>query len=86
MATQAAKNLKKIFSKTPEEEFEPLTFEELKIEENFISFPLPGDNSGHGGFRETSWIFIKTKENKAKNKKHGTESDFSHSMLVIRIA
>ncbi len=60
--SQAAKNLKKSFSEASEEEFEALTFGDLKVGESFIGFPLPGDNSGHGGFKGTSRIFLKTTE------------------------
>jgi len=85
MSSQAAKNLKKTFSEASEEEFEPLTFGELKPGEKFISLPIPGDNSGHGGFRGTSWIFIKTEEKKAKNEKNSTENTCPDSMFVLRI-
>jgi len=83
--SQSTKNLKRTFSEASEEEFEPLTFGELKIGDEFIDFPLPGDNAGHGGFRGGFWIFIKTEEKKAKKKKNGAESSFPLSMLVIRI-
>lgn len=38
---------------------EKLTFEDLKIGDRFIAFPLPGDNSGHGGYKGAHWIFMK---------------------------
>ncbi|KKR45840.1 MAG: hypothetical protein UU22_C0023G0004 [Parcubacteria group bacterium GW2011_GWA2_40_8] len=38
---------------------EKLTFGDLKIGDTFIAFPLPGDNSGHGGYKGAHWIFMK---------------------------
>jgi hypothetical protein len=70
MATETAKKLKTTFSEASEEEFEPLRFGEIKVGESFIGFPLPGDNSGHGGFRGTNFLFIKTTE-KVKEVKPG---------------
>jgi hypothetical protein len=37
----------------------PLTFGELDEEEYFIGFPLDGDDEGHGGFRNGSYVFRK---------------------------
>lgn len=37
----------------------PLTFGELAVGEHFIAFPQDGDDSGHGGYRGTSWVFEK---------------------------
>lgn len=37
----------------------PLTFGELDEEEYFIGFPLDGDDEGHGGFRNGSYVFKK---------------------------
>ena len=41
----------------------PLTFEELKVGDHFISFPTDGDDSGHGGFRKGSYVFAKIEPN-----------------------
>ena len=38
---------------------EPLTFGDLEPGENFISLPLPGDNSGHEGLLSGNWLFKK---------------------------
>jgi len=38
----------------------PLTFGELEIRDYFIDFPIDGDDSGHGGFRNGSYLFKKT--------------------------
>ena len=43
----------------PAESFELMTFGELKDDDMFISMPMPGDNSGHGGFRGPFFIFKK---------------------------
>ncbi|MDP3793008.1 MAG: hypothetical protein Q8Q89_04770 [bacterium] len=40
---------------------EPLTFDDLEAGERFISFPLPGDNSGHGGLLSVAYVFTKIK-------------------------
>jgi len=40
----------------------PLTFGELAVGDCFIGFPIDGDDSGHGGFRETHNLFWKTEE------------------------
>lgn len=102
MASQGAKNLKKMFSEASEDDFEPLTFGELMVSQKFIFLPFPGDNSGHGGFRSKQWLFIKTQINVdraspgldyPKDNPHGRarynnsvkETDFPHSMPVIRI-
>lgn len=58
--TISALRLKSEWMKMPVEFFEPLTFGELKVGQNFIALPLPGDNDGHGGFRGTHHIFTKT--------------------------
>lgn len=52
--------LKKQWMALPPENFDCLTFGDLKIGQKFISLPEPGDNKGHGGLREGHWIFIKT--------------------------
>lgn len=60
-----------------DEDFEPLTFKELGNGESFITLPMPGDNSGHGGLRGAHYLFIKINDKK--------ESGFTEEMLVIKI-
>ena len=36
-----------------------LLFGELRVGERFIGFPLSGDDSGHGGYRGTAYVFQK---------------------------
>lgn len=96
MASKAAKDLKKIFVKEPADCFEPPTFGELRVYDKFICFPLPGDNSGHGGFRGMFRIFTKAhplgtiemltspNNGRAENSK-GVSSYFPDSMLVLRV-
>ena len=62
MASENASRLKADWTEMPAECFETLTFGELKVGQKFIVLPLPGDNSGHGGFRGTHYIFTKTKQ------------------------
>jgi hypothetical protein len=47
-------------------ENEKLTFGELKRGDMFIAFPRPGDNSGHGGYKGTHWIYYKCEDGKAR--------------------
>ena len=39
----------------------PLTVGELEYGDKFIGFPRDGDDSGHGGFRNGSYIFVKAR-------------------------
>lgn len=39
-------------------------FKDLKIGTKFITFPIDGDNSGHGGYLGSHYIFIKFAGNK----------------------
>lgn len=59
MASQQAEKLKEKFDTSTAEECEPLTFGDLEEGDQFICFPLPGDNSGHGGFKKGSYLFTK---------------------------
>ena len=77
----------------------PLTFGELAIGDRFISFPLDGDDSGHGGFRGGSYLFEKVQtgwhtsgsigataltEN-AKRLKDGIYSSMPPSMRILKV-
>ena len=42
--------------------FETLCFGDLKVGQQFICLPQPGDNHGHGGFKGAHWVFTKTRE------------------------
>lgn len=55
-----ASNLKQEWMNLPDICFVTLTFGELKVGQKFIGLPVPGDNSGHGGFKKGSYLFIKT--------------------------
>ena len=55
---------------------EPLTFRELEVGEKFVSFPVDGDDSGHGGYRRGSYLFIKTSLTTAINMQRGVESEY----------
>lgn len=98
MASEAASRLKDSWMEMPVDCFEPLTFGELSVGQKFIGLPLPGDNLGHGGFRGTAYIFIKTDKSitearaglpygiphgRAKNISRDVWSDFPNSMHVI---
>lgn len=36
-----------------------LTFGDLEVGDHFIGFPMPGDNSGHGGYLRGEILFKK---------------------------
>lgn len=58
-ATRLAKSIMEQFAGMSAECYLPLTFGELEIGDRYIGIPLPGDNSGHGGFRGTYNVFKK---------------------------
>jgi len=45
-----------------------LTFGDLKEGQKFISFPVDGDNSGHGGYKGDHWICLKLRDVSVKEK------------------
>lgn len=62
-----------------------LTFGNLEIGDSFISFPLPGDNSGHGGgYLSGSYLFKKT-SNEAAEDDRGVSSSFPMTMPIHKI-
>jgi len=69
----------------------PLTFGELHEGATFISFPTDGDDSGHGGFRKSQYVFTKlrqsvgSKDENAMRNCDGTLSLFPSSMQVINV-
>ena len=98
MPTRNSSRLKARWTKMPDKFFETLTFGEIKVGERFIVFPIPGDNSGHGGFLGAHHIFIKIQPSVTKTESglpygipHGramcisrlTQDDLPHSMSVI---
>ncbi|MDO8658504.1 MAG: hypothetical protein Q7K55_07210 [Candidatus Levybacteria bacterium] len=71
MATELARNvrgtrnklgkeLRNRFVEASNQECEPLTFGDIVDGNKFISMPMPGDNHGHGGFLNGSYLFVKT--------------------------
>ncbi len=78
----------------------PLTFGELKIGEYFIGFPTYGDDSGHGGYKGSFYVYKKTKPtlDKIRNiyqnaikayslfrKMKKIRSNFPNTMLVCKV-
>lgn len=61
-----------------------LNFGALKRGEHFVCWPVPGDNSGHGGYLDAQRLFVKTGELTASNGS-GIESMMNVKMDVIRI-
>jgi hypothetical protein len=72
-----------------------LCFGDLRVGDNFIGFPEPGDNHGHGGYLEGSNLFLKT-ENLSTGKLvphnsgaavngRGVQSYFPRTMAVYKI-
>jgi hypothetical protein len=70
---------------------EKLTFGDLEEGDEFIAFPRPGDNSGHGGYKIGHRVFTKTKRKHddekfcAKIYGLGTYSDIPDTMEVIKV-
>ena len=65
-----------------------LTFGELKLGDRFISFPLDGDNSGHGGYKGDHYIFQKSKKGStyfALRLMDANHSSMPDSMYVIKV-
>ncbi len=67
----------------------PLKFCELKRGDKFILFPVDGDDDGHGGYRGSHFLFVKTGETTAINIHTGAESTFytayNTNMPVIHV-
>ncbi len=73
----------------------PLMFSELAVEDHFISFPMDGDDSGHGGYRGAHNLFKKTSAkfrhsrtrlvDNAVNVRTGTPSNMTPRMWVVKI-
>lgn len=84
MKPTAGSQLKSAWTKMPADYFEPLTFKELKVGQKFIGFPVPGDNEGHGGFREVHYIFTKRIRQMAIGY-GGISRSFPDSMPVILV-
>lgn len=77
----------KLFGKDKAES-EYLTFGELATSDQFISLPRSGDNSGHGGFKQPHYIFMKTAKNKDGNAirmKDGSPSHMPDTMPIIKL-
>ena len=88
------KELREEWMKLPAECFETLTFGDLKQWEMFIAFPLPGDNNGHGGFKDGGHIFKKLKTPVNSDSNYwvnvvclfdGAPSYFPDKMLVLKV-
>lgn len=65
-----------------------LTFGELKEGDRFISVPRAGDNSGHGGFKRSQYVFMKIAgagENNKIRQKDGVLSHAPNSMPVFKV-
>lgn len=82
----------------PKEASPRLTFGDLKRGDKFISFPVDGDNQGHGGYLGSEYLFVVTQEARAMrggdpankvglaiNISRGVESTCPHGMEVLKI-
>jgi hypothetical protein len=63
---------------------EKLTFGALAVGDHFIGFPLPGDNSGHGGYLGAHRLFVKIDDGHG-NDGRGVSSSFPAAMPVIQV-
>jgi hypothetical protein len=61
-----------------------LKFGTLERGEHFICWPVPGDNSGHGGYLGAQRLLVKTGELTACNGS-GIESSMNAKMDVIKV-
>lgn len=61
-----------------------LKFGDLMRGEHFICWPVPGDNSSHGGYLGAQRLFVKTGELTACSGS-GIESSMNMNMNVIKI-
>ncbi len=96
MASIRAVELRSKIIAMPSDFFESLTFGELQVDDMFIAFPLPGDNSGHGGFIGKHLVFLKNhpRENpdcpefpfNATDMINGIAAHCSRGMLVIQVS
>ena len=62
-----------------------LTFGELELGSYFIGFPTDGDNSGHGGYLQGHYLFIKTESDTGIRLSDANFSTFPESMYVIKV-
>ena len=60
--TSLGKEVRDLFMKATRRECEPLVCGDIEKGNKFIVMPIPGDNSGHGGLLNGSWLFLKTEE------------------------
>lgn len=65
-------------------ESEVWTFGELAEGDAFIFTPIDGDNSGHGGFRAGSYLFVKTSGRNARRNHDHNISTFPATMRVLK--
>jgi len=89
-----ATRTKEKFSLDIAEFYEPLAFSELSIGDRFVALPFPGDNSGHGGFKQIHYVFMKTEKvynywgrdcGNAVSVKNGRFRNISDKLLVIKV-
>lgn len=62
-----------------------LSFGDLRIGDHFIAMPLPGDNSGHGGFLGAHNLLVKIGGDSYATGR-GVASTVPRSMRVIKVA
>lgn len=70
-----------------------LSFDDLEEGDKFIGFPLPGDNSGHGGYKGEHYTYVKTVDSDPKTMagsnaiklSSGHTAKFPGSMHIIKI-
>ena len=78
-----------------QEDHKKLQFGDLQVGDCFIGFPLPGDNSGHGGYLASSNVFRKLEmkssgenvpsESGSAMHPSGITSHFPYTMPVLRV-
>jgi hypothetical protein len=63
----------------------PLTFADLDEGDVYLSFPLPGDDAGHGGFRGTNYLFKKLTPTGSMRIIDDVSCSCTPGMLVLRV-
>lgn len=59
--------IKRTYHEVPEKFYEANKFKDVKVGQRYIPLPIPGDNNGHGGFKNSHYIFQKIKEEPPSN-------------------
>ena len=82
---RSAQFLKLEWMEKPTENFATLCFAELSIGDHFITLPVPGDNEGHGGLRQSHRLYVKVNRECARRFRDDFEVGFEKSLRVVKV-